>query len=226
MRNIQQKLCLASIVFFGILFSANSLADTIPQAGKDYQVLEVQANSESSSETLSKSDDKKVHVIEFFSYGCPACFLLDDRIEKWRKQDAALIKFERIPVVFHPQWQILAKAFYALESINSEKKVHESLFKAIHEKHIKLSTEDELKQWLGKNGVSQEDFANAFEFSPVIEAKMVRGQNTAIAYDITVVPSIVINGKYKTDPSMVDSDPERFMEVIAYLAKKESLSNP
>ena len=72
--------------------------------GKDYQVV---------GEPPEKA--QKVSVIEFFSYGCPWCYQLEKPLQAWVKKNKQRIQFERVPVVFHPEWEIYAKAYYTLQ---------------------------------------------------------------------------------------------------------------
>ena len=53
----------------------------------------------------------KVTVVEFFSTGCPACTKLNPALEKWLLDKPAYVQFEKIPVVFAPGWDKLAREY-------------------------------------------------------------------------------------------------------------------
>jgi len=52
-----------------------------PVKNENYQVLEQQQKDEA-------TQPGKVHIIEFFNYGCPACFQTDPYLEKWLQANA------------------------------------------------------------------------------------------------------------------------------------------
>lgn len=53
----------------------------------------------------------QVEVIEFFSFACPHCAHLEPTLQSWRKTMPKGVVFRRVPVVFRPQWEILAKVY-------------------------------------------------------------------------------------------------------------------
>src|ERR1700723_4556317 len=77
-------------------------------AGHDYVVLSTPQRQESNG---------KIEVVEFFSWGCPHCYEFYPKLSHWLStlpKDAA---FKRVPVgLGHPEWEALARAYYALQS--------------------------------------------------------------------------------------------------------------
>ena len=75
-------------------------------AGHDYQVLA----------TPQRQDiNGKIEVMEFFSWGCPHCYEFYPKLAQWLATLPKDASFKRVPVgLGHPEWEALAKAFYAL----------------------------------------------------------------------------------------------------------------
>src|SRR5512144_2380420 len=80
---------------------------------------------------------KNIEVIEFFSYGCPHCGELEPVLQGWLKTKPADVSFRRIPVMFQPKWESLAKGYYALDALG-EDKLSPEVFVAIHARGMPL----------------------------------------------------------------------------------------
>jgi len=201
-------------IFFGALLLPATVfaADASFQAGKDYEII-------MNNMAINTLPAEKVQVLEFFSYGCPGCRLLDPTLSKWLVQENRRIDFSRVPVIFHPEWRILAKAYYAAKALNVLETIHPALFTAIHEQGRALANERDVEQWFIEQGVKKDDFENAFEFSPGIEAQINRGNNLMNAYKVYAIPAIVVQGKYKTSLGMAGGT-QRLIQIVDFLIAK------
>ena len=57
----------------------------------------------------------KIEVVEFFSWCCPHCYEFYPKLSRWLSTLPEDASFRRVPVgLGHPEWEALAKAFYAL----------------------------------------------------------------------------------------------------------------
>ena len=166
------------------------------------------------------ADPNKVEVIEFFWYGCPHCFEFEPTLKAWLKTKPENVEFIRIPAVFSEKWGRHAKAYYVAEALGVVDKVHDDFFDAIQVKNIELETEDQLAKFFSEHGVKESDFRDAFN-SFMIDAKMRQAPQVAAKYGITGVPTIIVNGKYKTNGSLAGGH-EKMIAVINELIKKES----
>jgi len=181
--------------------------------GKDYKELPVTSQQ-------SPTEQGKVQVIEFFSYGCPWCFRLESSLEKWLTVKPATVAFQRVPVVFRPSWVILAKAYYTADSLGVADKLTPEIFAAIHNKGVDLANPEAMEQFFINNGVSKKDFESAFNYSPSIDALLNNGDALARQYQIFQIPTIVVGGKYVTDTAMAQGDAQRMMQIVNFLVKK------
>lgn len=205
--------------FTVLLLSISIAACSAPQsnasikAGKDYQVVP-------STLGVNAPPADKIKVIEFFSYGCPWCFRLEPDLEKWLASKGNNIEFERIPVVFEPGWDVLAKAYYTAKNLGVDQKIMRPFFSALQTQGEDLSTADDLQAFFVSQGVSASDFQSAYNFSPGIDAQMMQGDKLMRQYGVYSVPSFVVDGRFVTNMAMVDGNTKRLLEVVDYLIDK------
>ena len=147
-------------------------------------------------------DSDKIVVYEFFWYGCPHCYNLEptmDKIEASLKKDTILIK---VPVALRDTWENHAKAFYALQQMKLDDDLHEKIFNEIHINSERLDTRDALAQFVSNEGFDGEKFKKVFD-SFGTEMRLKKASRLARQYQITSVPTLVVNGKYRTSGSHV-----------------------
>ncbi|EDP46110.1 thiol:disulfide interchange protein DsbA/DsbL [Rickettsiella grylli] len=184
------------------------------KAGKDYEVI-------STSEIVPKFTPKaQVQVVEYFSYACSACYHFEPILEKWLANKPKYVKFERIPIVFQPMWRSLARAYYIAKMLGVEKKLTPALFKAIHVEGQDLSNPKLQEAFFIKQGIKQHTFESIASFSPGIDAQLLRSDTLMQKNKILAAPTLVIDNRYKVDPSMVGGNPTRFLQVTDYLIEK------
>ena len=79
--------------------------------------------------------------------------------------------------------------------------LHTDFFNAIQVKKQRLETEDQLVKFFVAHGVNEQDFRNAYH-SFLVDAKMRQAQSMGPRYGVTSVPTIIINGKYRSNASI------------------------
>lgn len=161
----------------------------------------------------------KVEVLELFWYGCPHCYAFKETLDPWVQKFPADVELVLFPAVFSPKWGIAAKAYYTLEALDLVGKLHTPLFKAIHEGHRNLLEEAELMKFFAENGISNEEFKKVFD-SFGVDSKLRRAVELTPKYEITGVPSLVINGKYRLSSEKTDGY-ENMLKIADYLIDKE-----
>lgn len=208
---------LVIILFLPILACSTPPANAAFQAGKDYQVIPSSLNNSASS----TSGNKKIIVMEFFSYGCPWCYRVEPSLETWLAHKSQGVEFDRVPVVFEQGWDTLAKIYYTSKTLGVSEKLILPLFKAIQDDGQNLTEINLLKQFFAEHGVSQQDFDSAYNFSPGIEAQMMRGDKLMRDYAVYAIPAFVIDGKYMTNMGMANGDTKRLLKIVDFLIAKE-----
>jgi protein dithiol oxidoreductase (disulfide-forming) len=199
---------LISALAFALLLGSSSAGWGAPQAGKDYLVI----NPPQPTET-----GKKIEVLEVFSYACPHCYALEPKLTAWVRQLPGDVAFRRMPAVFRESWAPLAKAYYALEAMGELERVHEKIFRAIHEDNIALSNQDALFDWAEKQGIDRKKFVDTYS-SFGVQSKVQRAIAKAREYGVSGVPSLIVDGKFLTSSSLTGSH-ENLFPVLDQLIK-------
>ena len=164
---------------------------TSPQAsivaGHDYTVLDVVQRQESNG---------KIDVIEFFSWGCPHCYEFYPKLARWLATLPKETSFKRIPVgLGHPEWEALARAYYALQATGDVDRLDAQIFEDIHKNHVWLYDEQSITAWAGKHGVDMAKFRAAFR-SFGVNTSTGQAEQKSMDYRIPGVPTLAIDGKY------------------------------
>src|SRR6267154_4874596 len=112
-------------------------------AGHDYTVLGVPQRQEING---------KIEVVEFFSWGCPHCYEFYPMLSRWLGTLPKDARFKRVPVgLGHPEWEALAKAYYALQWTGDVDRLDSQIFEDIHKNHVWLYDEQSITAGVGKD---------------------------------------------------------------------------
>ncbi|KTD52917.1 thiol:disulfide interchange protein DsbA/DsbL [Legionella quateirensis] len=203
---------LKKLICILLLLPAMALAAEFVE-GKDYQLV--------SNPQQSVNKGKTPVITEFFSYGCPWCYKIDPSVNEWASKMGANVQLDRVPVVFKPDWELYAKAYYTAKTLALSEKLSPQLFKAIQEEKKPLSSKQSMIDFFVAHGVDKEIAKSAFENSPTIDMRVQNGMTLMAGYQINAVPAFVINNKYKTDLQMAGSQ-ERLFQILDYLVRKSA----
>lgn len=190
MRFLQRFLAVLSISF--IAFGANA-APNNPQNGVDYRTLDKPQQAE---------PGKKVEVIEFFWYSCPHCSALEPSLVEWVKKQGNAISFKRVPVAFRPSFVPQQKLYYTLEAMGRLNDLHPKVFHAIHTERKPLESDAAIADYIAAQGVDKAKFLEVYN-SFGVQTKAKRASALQEAYKIDGVPTLAIDGRYMTSPSIV-----------------------
>ncbi|WP_207060548.1 thiol:disulfide interchange protein DsbA/DsbL [Motiliproteus sp. SC1-56] len=174
---------------------------------------------ESLPQPVRTQDPSKVEVVEVFGYWCPHCNNFERYLGPWKAQVPEYVDFKHIPVVFRPNQQEAAKAYYLAKTLGVEEQLHPAMFDQYHRIRRPINTREQLAELFAAFGVSQADFDKAYD-SFALNAQMSRGKKKAQEYRISGVPSMVVNGKYLVTAEKAGSQRE-MLEVVDYLVEKE-----
>ena len=209
-----RKLAPGAVAFAFVAIAAGAGAQAMTE-GTNYVRLKNQMPVESG---------KNIEVIEFFSYGCPHCGELEPILQGWLKSKPADVTFRRVPVMFQPRWENLAKGYYTLEALNEEK-LSPDLFVAVHSRNMPLWNEKDFLDWVATKGVDRkkaEDLFNSF----AIVGKVNRAKQLAASYQIQSVPTIIVDGKYATGPEKLPGGHAGMPPAIDALVQKARAERP
>lgn len=177
-----------SLVAFGASASPEN-----PQSGVDYRTLDKPQQTDSG---------KKVEVTEFFWYSCPHCFALEHDLMAWVKKQGDNIVFKRVPVAFRDSMVPQQKLFYTLEAMGKLNDVHQKLFDTIHVQRKRTDTDAEILDFVVKQGIDKQKFLDVYN-SFGVQSKAKRATQLMQAYQIDGVPTLAVDGRYLTSPSIV-----------------------
>lgn len=168
------------------------------------------------------TEKDKVEVVEMFWYGCPHCYSLEPKMEKWKATIPDNVVFKRVPAIFPNRtiWETHAKAFYTAELLGVLDKIHQPLFDAIHKNKQKIFSEAALASFFAQYGVDQQTFKETFN-SFGVQMKVNVAKDLTRRYQIDGVPAMVVNGRYRTHASLTNGQAGMF-KVVDFLIDKES----
>lgn len=169
----------------------------------------------------------KIEVAEIFWYGCSHCYDFEAFINQWKEDLPANVRFVRIPAVWNPLVKLHAQLFYTEQVLASNGKIADpdafraAVFAEYHRRGNRLASVDAIQALFEKHGVSADDFNstwNSFEVSQ----KLRVAQDLGRRYAISGVPTVVVNGKYRTGAGESGGYP-RLIELINELIARESI---
>ncbi|NEV62977.1 thiol:disulfide interchange protein DsbA/DsbL [Thiorhodococcus minor] len=161
---------------------------------------------------------EQVEVLEVFWYGCPHCWHLEPALDAWLESLPEGAAFRRMPAT-GGRWDAHARAFYAAQAMGKLDVFHKALFRAIHEEKRELMTEDDLAGLAGEAGLDEAEFRADYA-SFLVETQLRKAKEMATRYGIDSVPTIIIDGKYRTGPSQAGGQ-ARMFEVLDTLLEQE-----
>ncbi len=162
----------------------------------------------------------KTEVVEIFWYGCHHCFDFEPHLEKWKPALPDNVEFRRMPGIFSESWIPHARAFYTAEALGVLDKIHAPLFDAIHVQKKKIRDAESLERFFIAQGVSEEDFREAYN-SFSVDTKTRQAAILSKEYGITGVPSMIVNGRFRTSARFTGGY-EEMLKVVDHLVDIQS----
>ena len=174
--------------------AARAQPPSVPQAGTDYTVI---------PNPQPTDVPGKIEVLDFFWYGCPHCYSFLPDLESWRKKQPADVDYRHVAVDFgDPAREVHSKIFYALQALGRVDDMHVKVFDAFHLKHLRLNDRDSAADFMAANGIPRDKWLGAFD-SFSVAGLVRRARITCQNYTIDGTPSLAIDGRYVTSPSIV-----------------------
>ncbi len=146
----------------------------------------------------------KIEVLEFFQYSCPHCRSYDPTLQGWRKTLPADVEYRRIPISWDDKSVPHVRIYYTLEALGKTNELHSKIFEAIQDKRMSLLKPEEIADFMATQGIDRKQWLDAYN-SFSVGARTNRAAQVWRAYKIDGTPSMAVDGKYVTSPSMVGS---------------------
>lgn len=206
-------LLLALVALSGCLSQSSQAEDTFKE-GVQYNVIKPPIPTQAAAD--------KVEVTELFWYGCPHCYALEPTIQTYLNSKPSSVVFQRVPATLSPRWTFHAKLYYVgvLLDPNGGKHLHSKIFDALQKQHRNINTDDSLVRFFTDQGFSAAQVTGALN-SMEMKTMMARADTVGIKSGADSVPTVIVNGKYLTSPSMAGGE-DKLLKVINYLVKLET----
>jgi thiol:disulfide interchange protein DsbA len=169
----------------------------------------------------------KIEVAEVFWYGCPHCRNLEPYLNRWAEHIPADVRFVHIPAVWNPLVKLHAQLYYTEQvlvdngAIKKPEEFRASVFREYHERGNRLASESAIQSFFERSGVTGQQFQSAWNSFEVAQ-KLRVAEDLARRYNISSVPTLVVNGKYRTGPAQAGGLQE-VTEVVDELVARESI---
>ena len=161
----------------------------------------------------------KIEVAEVFSYACIHCFQFQTLIDAWRKRLPRQVAFVYLPAPYNARDILLARGYLAAASLGIAEDSHSAIFDAIHVRHVKVQSIEDVAALYAAHGVTSEAFlerANSF----LIATQLRNMLALMVAYRIDSTPTLIVAGKYRVTASSA-GNPENMLKVADQLIAKE-----
>jgi thiol:disulfide interchange protein DsbA len=169
---------------------------------------------------VATSSGDKIEVVEMFWYGCPHCYRLEPYIERWLESKPDDVAYVRIPAVFNDRqvWELHARTFYAMEQLGLLERLHRPFLDAIHAQRRQLNLEQQVVDWFSEQDVDAGGFRETLN-SFAVNTKLNRAKQLTRRYGIDGVPTMIVEGRYRTGPSLAGTY-ARTMPVVESLIER------
>ncbi|GAB2865938.1 thiol:disulfide interchange protein DsbA [Pseudoduganella ginsengisoli] len=154
---------------------------------------------------------KKIEVLEFFAYWCPHCNAFEPLLAEWIKKQGNNIVVRRIHVPKSDMTLPQQKLFFTLEAMGMAEQYQAKVFEAMHVQREKFTKDEQVLDWVAKNGFDRKKFTDIYRSLPV-QQRVKLADQAMTDYGIDSWPMVIIDGRYKTSPQMASatlgSEPE------------------
>ncbi|MCB1850040.1 MAG: thiol:disulfide interchange protein DsbA/DsbL [Gammaproteobacteria bacterium] len=161
-------------------------------------------------------EGERVQVTEFFLYTCPHCYQIEPHLAAWLKRKPEYVDFDQVPGMFNREsLRMQGRTFYALRLMGVADQLNKKIFDAIHEQGKMLNSQEEMEEFLAEQGVDVEAYRKAMR-SFAVQTQARRAAVLADRYDVSAVPSIIVDGKYRAT-GLAGED---MMDLVDHLIQK------
>ncbi|GIU48434.1 thiol:disulfide interchange protein DsbA/DsbL [Shewanella algidipiscicola] len=160
----------------------------------------------------------KPEIAEFFSFYCPHCYSFA-KVQvpqiKANLPEGVVFKQNHVEFIGREMGTEMSRAFAIAHQLKVEDKIEQALFAAIHDKKQRFVNRDDIRQVFIANGVSGKEFdaaANSF----MVSAQMAQMKRATENAQLSGVPALVVNGKYRVETGAIKSYDE-LLDIAFYL---------
>tara|TARA_B100001173_G_scaffold282693_1_gene267734 strand:- start:26 stop:694 length:669 start_codon:yes stop_codon:yes gene_type:complete len=209
------KLSLLSLVFLSCSSESNTQVETTKSnerytEGIHYEVIE---------DPTTVREPSKVEVIEVFWFGCNHCYALEPYLARWKKDMPEGVNFSKSPATWNEILRTHARMYYTAKALGIEQQFIPAAFNTIQNEGRRLTGNTELEYFFKGFDIDREKYksvSNSFGVSNAVD----QADKKMKQWEITGVPVIIVNGKYRVGASRsVGTD--GLFDVVNFLVEKE-----
>lgn len=158
----------------------------------------------------------KIEVTEIFSYACPACNFFRPFMDRLRNTLPANVVVDYVAAGYKASedWLVFQRAYYTAKSLGISQDTHAAMFNAVWETgqletvdprterlKIPLPSIEDVADWYHQHtGLPVHTFLVAAR-SFGVDLQVRQADAYIIACQVDATPTIIVNGKYRVDPS-------------------------
>ena len=166
-------------------------------------------------------DVSKIEVVEVFWFGCNHCYALESYLNQWKKGLSSDVDFWKSHATWNEILKIHARMFYTARALGIDKQLVPAAFNTIQTEGRRLTGNSELEYYFKGFGVEREKYksvSSSFGVSSALNQADKRMQQ----WNITGVPTLIVNGKYKVSASR-NVGTDDLLDVVDFLVEKERI---
>ena len=167
----------------------------------------------------------KIEILEFFSYGCPHCKVMEPMIQNWAKTLPEDVTLVRVPVAFNTGMEALQRMYYTLDVLGRVDDLHGAYFAALHDQKQPIYDLKSMANWAAEQGIDRKEFESIFT-SFGTDAKVKRAKELTKTYGIEGTPSLAVGGRYVTSPTHTNSYEGTIAQAAQLLEQVRSSQSP
>jgi protein dithiol oxidoreductase (disulfide-forming) len=221
---MKQLLSLATLALLGFGHPSELAAQPAPAAVQEpsdaarFQLNRHYARLTPTQPTSSGPDRVEIAVV--FWYGSADSRALEASLETWQARSAERVSVVRLPLVRDAVTRVHARAWFAAQQLDRAADLHAALYREIHDFGDPLNNDDALLEFFVRQGVDQADITRALR-SVAQHLQLQRAEELLLRYRVTQVPAVVVNGKYRSTPTMAGSA-DALIELVEVLIAREA----
>lgn len=139
--------------------------------------------------------DGKIHVSEFFWYGCPHCIVFEPNLDYWASELPDDVVFSRVPVAFDARAQVHQRIFYTWEALGVVQAMHMKTFLRFNVHRKPIDNLDDLLAFAQESSLDPAKVRAAWN-SFSVQTRCREASRLVQDYEITQTPEMAIQGRF------------------------------
>jgi thiol:disulfide interchange protein DsbA len=215
-------------MFRSFIFSISLLFFLIGCSNEEQNTLEATSNGEQFREGVhyeivdkptTVRDPSKIEVTEVFWFGCNHCYALEPYIARWKKDIPSDVTFIKSPATWNEMLKTHATIYYTAKALGIEQQFVPAAFNTIQNEGRMLTGNTELEYYFRGFDIEKDKY-KAVSTSFGVRNAVDQADKKMKQWQVTGVPSLIVNGKYRVSASRAVRTDQLF-DVVDFLVEKE-----